>query len=141
MTDTTSGAIGRNWWNIGLWTAQILLALAFGMAGFLKTVTPIADLGVMMNWVNVTPEWLVRLIGVVEFAGALGMVLPAGTRILPWLTPLAGLGFAIVQVLAIGVHASLGETAITLPLNLVLLALALFVVWGRARKTPILARA
>jgi hypothetical protein len=90
----TSGAMGRNWWNIGLWAAQILLALAFGAAGFLKTLTPVADLGTMMNWVTVTPEWLVRFIGVVEFAGAAGMILPAGTRVLPWLTPLAALGFA-----------------------------------------------
>jgi len=140
MTDTTSGAIGRNWWNVGFWVVQILLALAFGMAGYLKTMTPAADLGMMMNWVNSTPEWLVRLIGVVEFAGALGMILPAGTRILPWLTPLAALGFVIIQVLAIGVHANLGETAMTLPMNLILLALALFVVWGRWRKAPVLAR-
>lgn len=141
MTDTTSGAIGRNWWNIGLWAAQILLAVGFGMAGVLKTLTPVADLGVMMNWVNVSPEWLVRFIGVVEFAGAAGMVLPAATRILPWLTPLAALGFVIIQVLAIGVHANLGETATTLPLNLMLLALALLVAWGRWRQAPILPRA
>jgi hypothetical protein len=141
MTDTTSGAIGRNWWSIGLWAAQILLALAFGMAGFLKTVTPVTDLGAMMNWVTVTPEWLVRFIGIVEFAGAAGMILPAGTRILPWLTPLAALGFAVIQVLAIGVHANLGETAMSLPMNLALLALAVFVVWGRSRRAPISPRA
>lgn len=64
-----------------------------------------------------------------------------GTRILPWLTPLAALGFAIIQVLAIIVHASLGETATTLPMNLVLLAPALFVVWGRWRRAPISPRA
>ena len=141
MTDTTSGAIGRNWWNIGLWVSQILLAVAFGMAGFLKALTPVADLGTMMNWVTVTPEWLVRFIGVVEFAGALGMILPSATRILPWLTPLAALGFAVIQVLAIGVHANLGETAMSLPINLVLLALALFVVWGRWLQAPISPRA
>ena len=76
-----------------------------------------------------------------ELAGALGMILPAATRILPWLTPLAALGFAVIQVLAIGTHALLGETAQTLPINLVLLALSLFVAWGRMRKAPILPRA
>ena len=141
MTDVTGGTIGRNWWNIGLWAAQILLALGFGMAGFLKTLTPMGELGAMMNWVTVSPEWLVRFIGIVEFVGALGMILPAATRILPWLTPLAALGLAVIQVLAIGTHASLGETATTLPMNLVLLALALFVVWGRWAKAPILPRA
>ncbi len=140
MTDISKGATSRNWWNIGLWTAQVLLALAFGAAGVMKTLTPVVELGAMMNWVTVTPEWLVRFIGVVEFLGALGMILPALTRILPWLTPLAALGFAIIQVLAIGTHGALGEVGTTLPMNLALLALSLFVVWGRTRRSPITSR-
>lgn len=137
MTDVTSGAAGRNWWTIGLWVAQVLLALAFGAAGVMKLTQPVEALGAMMNWVNSSPEMLVRFIGFVELAGALGMILPAITRILPFLTPFAALGFAIIQVLAIGVHASLGETATSLPMNLVLLALSLFVAWGRFSKAPI----
>lgn len=140
MTDISKGAVGRNWWSIGLWAAQILLALAFGAAGIMKTLTPVAELGAMMHWVTVSPEWLVRFIGVVEFLGALGVILPALTRILPWLTPLAALGFAVIQVLAIGTHANLGETGATLPINVILLALSLFVAWGRTRKAPIAAR-
>lgn len=135
-TGMASGT-GRNWWGISLWVAQILLALAFGAAGLMKLFQPIEALGAMMNWVNVSPAWLVRFIGFVEIAGALGMILPAATRILPWLTPLAALGFAVIQVLAIGTHASLGETAQSLPANLVLLALSLLVLWGRWKKAPI----
>lgn len=137
MTDVTSGAAGRNWWTIGVWVAQVLLALAFGAAGVMKLTQPVEALGAMMAWVNSSPELLVRFIGFVEIAGALGMILPAITRILPLLTPVAALGFAIIQVLGIGVHASLGETATSLPVNLVLLALSLFVAWGRFRKAPI----
>jgi putative oxidoreductase len=107
----------------------------------MKLTTPLADLGAMMNWVTVSPEALVRFIGFAELAGALGMILPALTRILPFLTPLAAAGFAVIQVLAIGTHASLGETGSTLPMNLVLLALALFVAWGRWKKAPIAPRA
>lgn len=137
MADVAAARRGRNWWTIGLWVAQILLALGFGSAGVMKLFMPVVDLGTQMHWVSVTPEWLVRFIGAAELAGALGMILPAATRILPWLTPLAALGFAVIQVLAIGTHASLGETAMTLPANLVLLALSLFVAWGRWRKSPI----
>lgn len=140
MSDSTIGATGRNWWNIGLWVAQVLLAVAFGMAGVMKLMTPVADLGAMMAWVNASPELLVRFIGLVEVLGAIGVLAPALTRILPFLTPLAALGFAVIQVLAIGTHAMLGETASTLPINLVLLALSLFVAWGRSRKAPIAAR-
>ena len=140
MTDISKGATGRDWWTFGLWTAQVLLALAFGAAGVMKMFTPVVELGAMMNWVTVTPEWLVWFIGVVEVLGALGVILPALTRILPWLTPLAALGFATIQVLAIGTHGALGETGTTLPMNLILLALSLFVVWGRTRKSPIMGR-
>ena len=136
MTDVTSGS-GRNWWSIGFWVAQILLALFYGFAGYTKLVTPIPDLAAMMAWAPTFPEWLVRFIGIAEIAGAIGIILPAATRILPWLTPLAALGFAVIQVLAIGLHAMRGETAMTLPVNIVVLALSLFVVWGRWRKVPI----
>lgn len=139
MTDAAS-VFGRNWWAIGLWVVQVLLTLAFGAAGVMKLFMPIADISGQMAWAAASPEWLVRFIGFAELAGAIGMVLPAATRILPWLTPLAGLGFAVIQVLAIGVHATRGETAMTLPVNLVLLALSLFVAWGRWRKAPIASR-
>jgi putative oxidoreductase len=141
VSDAMSSGARRNWWSIGLWVAQVLLALVFGAAGVMKLTTPLADLGAMMNWVTVSPEALVRFIGFAELAGALGMILPALTRILPFLTPLAAAGFAVIQVLAIGTHASLGETGSTLPMNLVLLALALFVGWGRWKKAPIAPRA
>ena len=139
MTDVATGS-GRNWWSIGLWVAQVLLAFAFGAAGVMKLFMPIADISAQLAWAAASPEWLVRFIGFAELAGAVGMILPAATRILPWLTPLAGLGFAVIQVLAIGVHAARGETAMSLPVNLVLLALSLFVAWGRWRKAPIAPR-
>lgn len=141
MTNTAAGTARRNWLGIGLWVVQILLALAFGAAGAMKLVSPIADLGAMMHWVSVSPEWLVRFIAIAELLGAVGVIVPAATRILPWLTPLAALGFAIIQVLAIGTHAMLGETAATLPANLVLLALSLFVAWGRTFPAPVAPRA
>lgn len=141
MTNTSvAGKGGINWWAVSLWGAQILLALAFGAAGVMKLTQPIEALGAMMHWVTVSPDWLVRFIGFVEIAGALGMILPALTRILPFLTPLAALGFAVIQVLAIGTHASLGETGQTLPINLVLLALSVFVAWFRWKKAPIAPR-
>jgi hypothetical protein len=116
---------------IALWIAQIILAAMFAFAGFLKTTQPIAQLAKMMAWASDSPVALVRFIGVVELAGALGMILPILTGILPWLTPLAAIGFLIIQILAIGMHARRGETAKTVALNLVLLALSVFVAWGR----------
>lgn len=139
MTDTTMGK-QRNWWSIGLWVAQVVLALMFGMAGVMKLMTPMDALATQMAWVGESPELLVRFIAVAEIAGALGMILPAATRIMPFLTPLAGVGFAVIQVLAMGVHLMRGELGV-LPINFVLLALALFVAWGCWRKAPITPRA
>ena len=130
-----------NKWNVAFWVVQVLLALLYLAAGTAKLTMPIGDLAAAgMGFVTSLPEALTRLIGILEILGAIGIILPAATRIQPWLTPLAAAGLALVQVGAIITHALRGETATTLPLNLVLLALALFVVWGRTKKVQISAR-
>ena len=141
MTTDIAGGTRRNWWAIALWAAQILLAIVYLMAGGMKLTQPMAGLAAMgMGYATVLPEAFVRFVGTMEILGALGMILPAATRILPVLTPLAAAGLSLVQVSAIVLHATRGETAMTLPVNLVLLALSLFVLWGRWSKAPIEAR-
>lgn len=141
MTDMAGGTKRIDWWTIGLWVAQLLLLVAFGAAGLMKLTQPVAQMAAMgMGYVTTVPEWLIKFIGTCEVLGALGMVLPSVTRIAPFLTPLAALGFSVIQVLAIGLHATRGETVMTLPANLILLALSLFVLWGRWRKAPIAPR-
>jgi uncharacterized membrane protein YphA (DoxX/SURF4 family) len=123
---------------ISLWIGQILLAVLFGMAGVMKSFLPIPALVTQgISYASDLPLWLLRLIGVAELSGAIGILLPALTRIQPRLTPLAALGFTAIQVLAICFHASRGELARALPLNLVLLSLSLFVLWGRGNRLPI----
>jgi hypothetical protein len=117
--------------NASLWAAQILLAIAFGFFGFLKAFQSIETLAHIMIWVSTAPPAFVRTLGVLEMLGAIGIVLPWLTRILPRLTVLTALCFVILQALAIAFHASRGETAQSLPLNLVLIALSGFVFWGR----------
>ena len=125
--------------SIALWVAQILLAVAFGMAGLMKLSTPIADLAAQMAWVGSVPPTLVRFIGAAELAGAIGLILPALTRIQPRLTALAAVGLIVVMVLASVVHAARGEFGM-LPVNVVLGALAAFVAWGRGKAAPIAPR-
>lgn len=131
-----SGARGGRW-NVGLWVAQVLLAGIYAMAGYMKLSQPIdALMASGMSYAGDYPEMLTRFIGTLEILGAIGIILPAATRILPGLTPLAALGFSAIQVLAMILHASRGEFGI-LPVNAVLLALSLFVLWGRWREAPI----
>lgn len=122
-----------------LWVAQILLAAMFGMAGVMKLSQPIGALATSLPWVTTVPEMLVRFIGAAELAGALGLILPALTRIQPRLTALAALGLIVVMLLASAFHASRGEFGM-IPVNLVIGALAAFVAWGRGKAAPIAPR-
>lgn len=135
---TTSTGKG---WHIGLWTAQIALAALYAMAAYMKLLMSPADLVQMgLLWVEGAPLGLVRGIGFVELLGVLGLILPAATRIKPNLTTLAALGLLAIQLLAIPFHLYRGEAAV-LPFNMIYLALAAFVFWGRLVKSPIAPRA
>ncbi|WP_439140876.1 DoxX family protein [Planktotalea sp.] len=125
--------------NIGIWVAQVLGATLFIMSGVMKTMTPIPELSVMMPWVGEYSATFVRFIGVIDIAGGLGLLLSSLTRIMPRLTVIAAATCVTLQVLAIGFHAMRSEFDV-LPLNAVYIALALIVLWGRGRKTPIAAR-
>ncbi|WP_339923758.1 DoxX family protein [uncultured Cyclobacterium sp.] len=125
--------------HISLWIAQALLAVMFIMAGFMKTTQPIEVLAESLPWVTSTSEGLVRFIGISELLGGIGLILPALLRIKPFLTVWAALGLAVVMVLASIFHASRGEFS-GIGLNLILMAIALFIAWGRTKKAPILAK-
>jgi uncharacterized membrane protein YphA (DoxX/SURF4 family) len=123
----------------GLWLAQVLLAAVFAMVGFMKLTISAADLAQKMPAGMLMPLALVRFIGVAEVAGAIGLILPSATRILPVLTPVAARALALVMALAAILHTSRSEFS-SLPLVLVLGAVALFISWGRTARVPIPAR-
>ena len=131
MSTTNQDSSGRGL-HIGLWVAQGLLALAFGMAGGMKLFK--APPGEMADMAG-----LFKFIGAAEVAGALGMILPAASRIAPILTPIAAVGFAIIMVLAGALHIYRAEWSHVPPV-LFLLAMSLFVAWGRFKKAPIAPR-
>lgn len=125
--------------HVALWAAQALVALAFVMAGTMKATMPYAELAANMAWVSAVPEGLVRVIGVAELLGGIGLVAPALSRIRPGLTALAGAGLALVMLLASVFHLSRGEIA-ALPINVTLGAFAAFIAWGRWKAAPIAPR-
>ena len=121
--------------NIALWIVQVLLGGMFLMAGVMKAFQ-YERAKASLFWVKDVPRGLVTFIGISELLGGLGLLLPAITGILPWLTPLAGAGLALVMVLAIGFHASRRE-AQAIGFNAVLLVLAAFVAYGRFMVVPL----
>lgn len=138
MTATVEGTQNRVW-SIALWIVQIALAVAYAPAGWFKMTMPLPELGTMMAWTADIPELLVRFIGAAEIAAAIGLVLPAATRILPGLSPLAAAGLVLIQLSAIVFHVSRAEF-VSLPFNALLLLAAAFVAWGRWRNAPIAPR-
>ena len=124
---------------IALWIVQALLAVAFLGAGGLKAFTPIEGLAQQMAWVVDVSTQGIRFIGFAELAGALRLILPALTRILPWLTPLAAAGLVIDMLAATVFHLTRGEFGNIVP-TLILLVLAAFVAYGRWKLVPIASR-
>ena len=137
---STNSLPGSRGWSATLWIVQVLLAVVYGMSGVMNAFMPPAQLVAMgMSHAAVLPLALVRFLGIAELLGVVGLLLPALLRIKPGLTPLAALGFVAVQVLAMGYHVTHGEFFM-LPVNLVLLVLAVVIWWGRTRKAPITSR-
>jgi len=122
--------------NKALWSVQGLLAIAFLMGGGMKVLTPATELAQQMNWVNHVPAMVVKVIGLLEVLGAIGLILPAALKIKPQLTPMAATGLALTMLGAIVTHLVLNEPGQIVP-GMVLGSLALFVAWGRFKKVPI----
>lgn len=123
-----------------LWVVQVLLALAFLFSGMAKVAQPReALLAANMGWVEDFSQGTIRLIGTLEVLGAIGLIVPALTGILPWLTPLAAGGLALTMIGAMITHAGRGEFGMIV-VNLILLLLAVFVAYGRWRAAPVKAR-
>ena len=114
---------------IAVWIVSGLLALAYLFVGINKLLSPKSKLEDQMTWVQKTSGSQVKVIASLEILGALGLILPPLTGILPILSPIAALGLIVLQLVAIGVHLRIGEKMI-LP-NIVLLLLALFVALAR----------
>jgi hypothetical protein len=76
------------------------------------------------------------MIGILEVLGAVGLILPALTDILPILTPLVAVGLTLTMVGAAITHFRRGEYP-NITMNLVLMALALFIAYGRFVLLPL----
>ena len=108
---------------IALWILNGLLALVFLGAGLMKLARPKAALASSgMAWVEDFSGTQVKLIGLVEVLGALGLILPLLLDIAPILTPLAAVGLAVTMIVATTVHARRKESVMP---TVVLAALAI----------------
>ena len=118
--------------DIALWIAQWLLAALYLLVGSMKTFQP-AKIRAHphMTWAHGQPDQYIRLVGIPEVLGGLGLILPLLTGIMPWLTVLAAIGLTVIQVLAIFKEHMPRKEYQSIPLNIMLVALSIFVMIGR----------
>src|SRR6202008_4284790 len=123
--------------NMALWVVAIVFTAGFTGSGLMKLSVPKDKLvKAGQGWAQDFDPNSIRLIGFVEVLGAAGLIVPAVTHIAPILVPLAAVGLAFVMVGAASVHARRKE-AMNIGVNAVLLALAVFVAWGRFGPYPL----
>lgn len=115
--------------NTALWITSGFLGLAYIAAGVIKSFRTREKL-TSLPWTQEYSAGTVKFIGAAELLGGIGLVLPWLTGIAPVLTPVAAIGLAVVQVLAI-LHHIRHHEAKSLPINAVLLLIALFIAIGR----------
>jgi uncharacterized membrane protein YphA (DoxX/SURF4 family) len=120
--------------NILLWVLQVVLGLAFVAAGYTHGFN-IEKARTQMKWMTAVPNGLLMFVGVSEILGGIGLILPAATGIVPALTAWAAAGLSLVMILAALFHATRREYP-NIVFNLVLLALAAFVAYGRFGLRP-----
>jgi hypothetical protein len=96
--------------NVALWVVQGLLAGVFLLTGTTKLVLPREVLEKRMRWAAAWPRWRIKLLGLAEVAGAVGLVIPAAMGVAPVLSPVAALCLAVVMLGAAGTHRRLGES-------------------------------
>lgn len=124
--------------NVFAWVFQIVLAVQYLFHGWLF-VSPPPAMAAPMASMGISTTFR-QFIGVAEILAAVGLVLPALTRILPRLTPLAALGLTIVMISATIFHISRNEmpSAIGSVNLLMLVALTAYLRW---KVVPIRAKA
>lgn len=120
-----------------VWVVSALLAVAFVMVGLGKLVSSGADLEAAAGGI---PVVLFRIAGVAEVLGAIGLVLPAATRVQPWLTPVAAAALTFTMACAVGANLVVGGGATAL-LPAVLGVLSAFVAWARRGPCAVAPRA
>lgn len=117
--------------NIALWVLQGLVAFAVLGAGGMKLATPKDKLESKphMEWARDFSAGLIKLIGVAEVLGAIGLVVPWVTGIAPMLTPAAAACLVVLMAGAAMTHIKRKEPAVP---PIVLAVISLVIAVGRS---------
>jgi len=121
--------------NIILWISQILIAILLLSGTFIKFM-PIEKVAAMMPWTGEVPVWAVRLLGVIDLLGAIGLILPAALGIKRKLVAVTALCIVLLMISAIVFHVARNEAS-SIGINIFTASVAAFIAWGRSSKASI----
>jgi hypothetical protein len=118
--------------NLALWIVAGLLAavLLLSSAKLFVPKEKMAAMGAATRWVEDFSPGALRAIGTLELLAAAGLILPAALDIAPVLVPVTATGAVLLFVGAVIMRLRRGERG-TIVVDLVYLAMAVFVAWGR----------
>ena len=117
--------------NLALWIVAGVLALWLAAGGVMKLMQPREKLAASgFGFVEDFSDGAVKMIGVVELLGAIGLVLPAAADIVPVLVPVAAVGVVLLMFGAMVTHARRREPQ-GIAINVLIVVLAGFIAWGR----------
>lgn len=119
-----------------LWIISALAAFIFVSTGLPKVTASAAELTTIYGAI---PVVLLKIAGVAEVVGGLGLIVPAATRILPVLTPVAAGGLVLTMVGAIITNIAIAEYA-TILIALPYLLAAAGILWARSTRYTIAPR-
>lgn len=118
---------------IASWIGQIVLGGMFIFAGLTKATAPLSQVVESIPWAADVPLALLRFIGISEFLGGLGLILPGVVRYKQRLIGYAALGITTIMIFATIFHIFRSE-AVGVTMNLLIAAISLFVAWARLKK-------
>src|SRR5215207_1902201 len=119
QTPSTTATTRKRLLSIALWTLQVVLALTFAMAGFAKVG---GDAAMVEMFATIAiGQWFRYLVGALEIAGALGVLVPR-------LSGLAALGLLCLMAGATLTNVLVLGTSPLLPI--VLMLVSALVAWG-----------
>ena len=121
----------NNHMNTVLWILQSLVAVAFLYSGIQKSIYSEQKLvAAGQTGVEGLPTALIRFIGISEILGTIGIIFPLLLNILPVLTTISAICFAVIMIPAAIIHYKRREFKNVFT-NCVLFFMCVFIAYGR----------
>jgi hypothetical protein len=123
--------------HVALWIAAGLLAAVALVGGISKSFVPKEKLAATPGgeWTKDASVGFVKTLGVLELLAAVGLILPALVDIAPVMVPVTAVCWVLLMIGAIVTHIRQGGYRFVAQ-NVIYLAVAAFIAWGRFGPAP-----